>query len=480
MGVTISEGLITYNPAREDASIAPSREHWLGFVNGSLQQSASKEWFETTNPATGTRLGLVSRFSALDVDAAVDGARAGMHSWQQMAPSARAEVLFRTSRILQERAREFAVLETLDNGKTIRETRDIDVPLAAEWFFSHAGWADKLEWSGVRNPEPVGVVAGVIPWNFPLLMAAWKLAPALAAGCAVVLKPAETTPLTALLLADVLTEAGLPAGCVQILPGFGDLGEAICSHPGIDKIAFTGSTPVGRRLRSLAGSRPITLELGGKGANIVFADADLHQAVDGVVKGIFFNQGHVCCAGSRILVQERIHDDFVGLLTSRISHLRCGDPLDKNSEMGAVNSLKQKAIIDSYLESAAIDGCEIVHGSAPDGCFTPPTLILDVEPSMRVFNEEIFGPVASLVTFRTPEEAVQIANHTRYGLANGVWTQDGARSMWVASRLKSGVVWANTYNLFDPTAPFGGVRESGWGREGGRTGLQAYLKEGSR
>lgn len=449
-------------------------------MDGSLKESSSGEWFETTNPATSMSLGLVSRFSASDVDSAVAGARRGMALWQEMPPSARAEVLFRTSRILQERAREFAVLETLDNGKTIRETRDIDVPLAAEWFFAHAGWADKLEWLALRNPEPVGVVGAVIPWNFPLLMAAWKLAPALAAGCAVILKPAETTPLTALLLADVLSEAGLPPGCVQILPGFGDLGEAICAHPGVDKIAFTGSTPVGRRLRSIASGRPITLELGGKGANIVFADADIHQAVSGVVKGIFFNQGHVCCAGSRVLVQESILPDFVSLLKERVSRIRTGDPLDKNSEMGAINSLKQKSTIDSYLESAESDGCEIFQGSAPRGCFTPPTLLLGVEPSMSVFQEEIFGPLASLVSFRTPEEAVQLANHTRYGLANGVWTQDGAKSMWVASKLRSGVVWANTYNLFDPSAPFGGVRESGWGREGGALGMLSYLKEASR
>ena len=474
------EKQMQYAKALEDRKIAPVREHWLGYINGELAESASGEWFETTNPATGERLGLVSRFGAIDVGRAVAGAQRGMREWQAMKPDARGEVLYRVSRILQERAREFAVLETLDNGKTIRETRDIDVVLAAEWFFSHAGWADKLEWTMVRNAQPVGVVGAVIPWNFPLLMAAWKIAPALAAGCAVVLKPAETTPLTALLLADVLHEAGVPAGCVQILPGFGELGETLCRHQGIEKIAFTGSTRVGKQLRSIAGTRPITLELGGKGANIIYRDADIEQAVEGIVWGIFMNQGHVCCAGSRVLVEESIQDEVLIRLSQRVQKIRVGDPLDKNSDMGAINSRHQLDVVRSYVDSARSEGVHIIQGEAPEnGCFFPPTVLTNVEPTSQAFQEEIFGPVVSMSTFRTADEAVQMANHTRYGLAAGVWTQDGARAMWTASKLKAGVVWENTYNLFDPTAPFGGVRESGWGREGGRVGMNAYLKEGT-
>jgi aldehyde dehydrogenase (NAD+) len=383
--------------------------------------------------------------------------------------------------VVAERARELAVLETLDNGKPIRESRDVDVPTASAHLFHHAGWADKLGYAGMGpDPRPVGVVGSVIPWNFPLLMAAWKIGPALACGNTIVLKPAETTPLTALVLAEIAADAGLPPGVLNVLPGAGDVGAAVVGHDGLDKVAFTGSTDVGKEIqRRLAGTgRRLTLELGGKAANIVYDDAPLDQAVDGVVDGIFFNQGHVCCAGSRLLVQESIEQEFMELLHARIETLRVGDPLDKNTDVGAINSRPQ---LDRIVDLAAAGDAEGAHrwtSSCPlpeRGLFFPPTVFSGVEQTMRVAREEIFGPVLSVLTFRTPDEAIAKANNTPYGLSAGIWTEKGSKALWTAQRVRAGVVWTNTFNRFDPTAPFGGYRESGFGREGGRVGLAAYL-----
>jgi aldehyde dehydrogenase (NAD+) len=479
-GVAV-EPAMTYDAAREDVSFHTPRTEWRAFVDGESVVAADGAWFESANPATDVSLGRVAYCGAKDVDIAVRSAQAGQKRWGAMESADRAEVMYRISRILQERAREFAVLETLDNGKSIRETRDIDVPLAAEWFFSHAGWCDKLEWTGARNPQPHGVVGAVVPWNFPLLMAAWKVAPALAGGNSVVLKPAETTPLTALLLAEVCRDAGLPNGALNVIPGYGDTGEALMRHPGVSKLAFTGSTAVGKKLRSIAGDRPLTLELGGKGSNIVFADCDIDAAVEGVVWGIYMNQGHVCCAGSRLIVQESIHDEFVQRLEVRMARIRVGDPMDKNTDMGAINSAKQADAIRLHIARAVEQGAEVIQGVAPErSCYIAPTMLVGVHPGMNVWQDEVFGPVLSVSSFRTAEEAVEIANRTRYGLANGVWSSDGARAMWVSSRLRSGVVWLNTYNMFDSSSPFGGVRESGYGREGGVTGMRAYVKGGAR
>jgi len=384
--------------------------------------------------------------------------------------------------VVAERARELAVLETLDNGKPIRESRDVDVPTASAHLFHYAGWADKLGYAGMGpDPRPLGVVGAVIPWNFPLLMAAWKIAPALACGNTIVLKPAETTPLTALVLAEIAADAGLPAGVLNVLPGAGDVGAALVGHGGLDKVAFTGSTDVGKEIqRRLAGTgRRLTLELGGKAANIVYDDAPLDQAVDGVVDGIFFNQGHVCCAGSRLLVQESIAEEFETLLRARIETLRVGDPLDKNTDVGAINSRAQLGRIVDLAAAGDAEGAHRWTSSCPlpeRGLFFPPTVFSGVEQTMRVAREEIFGPVLSVLTFRTPDEAVAKANNTRYGLSAGIWTSNGAKALWTAQRVRAGVVWANTFNRFDPTAPFGGYRESGFGREGGRIGLEAYLQ----
>ena len=403
-----------------------------------------------------------------------------------MAPQERGKYLFRIARIMQERAREFAVLETMDNGKPIRETRDIDVPLAAAHFFYHAGWADKLKYAGAGdNPRPHGVVGQIIPWNFPLLMLAWKVAPALATGNTVVLKPAETTPLTALLFAEVCQQAGLPAGVVNIVTGDGATGSALVNHPDIDKIAFTGSTGVGKGIaRAIAGTgKSATLELGGKGANIVFDDSPIDQTVEGIVSGIFFNQGHVCCAGSRLLVQENVHDELIEKLKRRISQIRVGDPLDKNTDLGAINSAAQLARIKEISSSGDAEGA---HRWSPEctlpekGFWYPPTIFTGVTQANRIAQEEIFGPVLSVLTFRTPQEAIDKANNTPYGLSAGVWTEKGSRILWAAKQLKAGVIWANTFNKFDPASPFGGYKESGWGREGGRHGLAAYLKGGEK
>ena len=394
----------------------------------------------------------------------------------------RAKYLYRIARIIQERAREFAVLESLDNGKPIRESRDVDIPLAAAHFFYYAGWADKLEHAGFGpDPRPLGVAGQVIPWNFPLLMAAWKLAPALAAGNTCVLKPAETTPLTALLLAEVIQEAGLPPGTVNILTGDGATGQALVAHPGVDKIAFTGSTEVGKEIqRAVAGTgKKLTLELGGKAANVVFDDAPLDQAVEGIVNGIFFNQGHVCCAGSRLLVQESVADTVLDRLKRRLGTLRLGDPLDKNTDIGAINSRQQLDKINELSAAGEQEGAERWSLACPipeRGYWFPPTVFSGVSQAHRIAQEEIFGPVLSVLTFRTPEEAVAKANNTPYGLSAGIWTEKGSRIFWMAQRLRAGVVWANTYNRFDPASPFGGYRESGFGREGGRHGLAAYLK----
>lgn len=405
-----------------------------------------------------------------------------LKTWSKMPAKERGKYLFRIARIMQERAREFAVLETLDNGKPIRESRDVDVPLAAAHFFYHAGWADKLDYAGLGiNPKPHGVVGQIIPWNFPLLMLAWKIAPALATGNTVVLKPAETTPLTALLFAEICQQAELPAGVVNIITGDGATGAALVNHPGIDKIAFTGSTEVGKLIaRSIAISgKSVTLELGGKAANIVFEDAPIDEAVEGIVNGIFFNQGHVCCAGSRLIVQENIYDELLAKLKRRMSLIRVGDPLDKNTDLGAINSAAQLAKIKELSASGDTEGafrwnpdCQLPS----KGFWFAPTIFTGVTQSHRIAREEIFGPVLSVLTFRTPQEAIEKANNTPYGLSAGIWSEKGSRILWASKALKAGVIWANTFNKFDPASPFGGYKESGWGREGGRHGLAPYLK----
>jgi len=471
-----------YAPAPESRAVVDVDSTYGLFINGDWVDGRGTA-FKTVNPATEEVLADIHEASPDDVDLAVKAARtAYTRVWSRMSGADRGKYLFRIARILQERAREFAVLETLDNGKPIKETRDVDVPLAAAHFFYHAGWADKLSYAGYGpDPRPHGVVGQIIPWNFPLLMLAWKVAPALATGNTIVLKPAETTPLTALLFAEVCQQAQLPPGVVNIVTGAGDTGQAIVDHPGIDKIAFTGSTGVGKMIaRSIAGTRKkATLELGGKGANIVFDDAPIDQTVEGIVRGIFFNQGHVCCAGSRLLVQETVADEVVRRLQRRLSTLRVGDPLDKNTDVGAINSRAQLDRITSLVDAGEAEGAE----RWDNGCALPqkgfwfrPTLFSGVTQTHRIAQEEIFGPVLSVLTFRTPQEAVAKANNTPYGLSAGIWTDKGSRILWMADQLKAGVVWANTFNQFDPTSPFGGYKESGYGREGGRHGLEAYLK----
>jgi aldehyde dehydrogenase (NAD+) len=471
-----------YAPAPESREIVTIAGEYGLFVDGEFGPAADGQDFPTVNPATEEQLARVALAGPADVDRAVAAARhAYARIWGPMPGAERAKYLYRIARILQERAREFAVLESLDNGKPIRESRDVDIPLAAAHFFYYAGWADKLEYTGLgQSPGPLGVAGQVIPWNFPLLMAAWKLAPALAAGNTCVLKPAETTPLTALLLAEVCQQAGLPRGVVNVLTGAGGTGSALVSHPGVDKIAFTGSTEVGKEIsRAVAGTgKRLTLELGGKAANVVFDDAPVDQAVEGIVNGIFFNQGHVCCAGSRLLVQESVADIVTERLRDRLGTLRLGDPLDKNTDIGAINSREQ---LDKITALSAVGEAEGAQRWSPPcqlpdkGYWFPPTIFTGVSQSYRIAREEIFGPVLSVLTFRTPEEAVTKANNTPYGLSAGVWTEKGSRILWMAQRLRAGVVWANTYNRFDPASPFGGYRESGFGREGGRHGLAAYL-----
>jgi aldehyde dehydrogenase (NAD+) len=470
-----------YAPAPESRDIANLKPSYRMFVDGQFTDGTG-EPLKTINPATGEVLAEVSTASTADVDRAVKAARRAYDKvWGRMPGTERAKYLFRIARQIAERARELAVLESLDNGKPIRESRDVDVPIASAHFFYHAGWADKLGYAGYGpDPKPLGVAGQVIPWNFPLMMAAWKIAPALACGNTVVLKPAETTPLTALVLAEICQQADLPPGVVNILAGAGDIGAAVVSHPDVNKIAFTGSTAVGKQIQAaLAGSgKKLTLELGGKAANIVFEDAPLDQAVEGIVNGIFFNQGHVCCAGSRLLASESIVDELLAKLHSRISTLRVGDPLDKNTDVGAINSAEQLARITSLVAAGEDEGAERWTSPCPlpdKGFFFAPTVFSNVSQAMRIAREEIFGPVLSVLTFRTPDEAVAKANNTPYGLSAGVWTEKGSRILAITQQLRAGVVWANTFNRFDPTAPFGGYQESGFGREGGRAGLEAYL-----
>jgi aldehyde dehydrogenase (NAD+) len=471
-----------YAPAPESTAIVSIAPSYGLFIGGEFAAAASGGHFSTLNPATEEPLAEVAQAGRPDVDRAVAAARAAYDgAWGALPGRERAKYLYRIARVIQERSREFAVLESLDNGKPIKESRDVDVPLAAAHFFYYAGWADKLEHAGFGPvPRPVGVAGQVIPWNFPLLMAAWKLAPALAAGNTCVLKPAETTPLTALLLAEVIQQAGLPPGTVNVLTGDGATGQALVAHPGVDKIAFTGSTEVGKEIqRAVAGTgKRLTLELGGKAANVVFDDAPLDQAVEGIVNGIFFNQGHVCCAGSRLLVQESVADTVLDRLKRRLGTLRLGDPLDKNTDIGAINSRQQLDKITELSAAGEREGAERWSPPCPipaRGYWFPPTVFSGVSQSHRIAQEEIFGPVLSVLTFRTPEEAVAKANNTPYGLSAGVWTEKGSRIFWMAQRLRAGVVWANTYNRFDPASPFGGYRESGFGREGGRQGLAGYL-----
>jgi aldehyde dehydrogenase (NAD+) len=471
-----------YASAPESREIVSFKERYGLFVGGKEVAPRSRSWFTTVSPATEEPLAEVAQAGPKDVELAVDAARDAFEPWSAWKPAERAKVLFRIARVLQERSRELAVAESLDGGKPIKESRDVDLPLAAAHFFYYAGWADKLEYAFPnRRPRPLGVAAQIVPWNFPLLMLAWKIAPALACGNTVVLKPAETTPLTALLFADVCRQAQVPPGVVNIVTGDGETGAHLVRNPGIDKVAFTGSTEVGKAIqRELAGRGiALTLELGGKAANVVFEDAALDQAVEGIVNGIYFNQGHVCCAGSRLLVQESIHDQLVRKLKRRMATLRLGDPLDKNTDIGAINSRAQLDRITELVASGSEEGAEIYQPPCrlPEkGWWFAPTVFTNVAQSHRIAREEIFGPVLSVLTFRTPDEAVEKANNTMYGLSAGVWTEKGSRILWMADRLRAGVVWGNTFNRFDPASPFGGYKESGFGREGGRHGLEAYLR----
>ena len=470
-----------YAPAPESRDIARLKPSYGIFVNGEFRDGTG-EAIKTINPANEEPLAEIAEASAADVDDAVSAARRAYDkTWSKISGAQRSKYLFRIARAIQERARELAVLESLDNGKPIKESRDVDVPMAAAHFFYYAGWADKLPYAGFGpNPKPIGVAGQVIPWNFPLLMAAWKIAPALATGNTVVLKPAETTPLTAITLAEIIAECDLPPGVVNILPGGPNVGQAIVDHPDIDKIAFTGSTGVGKMIqKSVAASgKRLSLELGGKAANVIFDDAPIDQAVEGIVNGIFFNQGHVCCAGSRLLVQESVHDEVIAALQDRLQTLRLGDPLDKNTDIGAINSAAQLARIRELTDSGDAEGATRWSPVCPlpdKGFWFPPTVFTHVSQANRIAREEIFGPVLSVLTFRTPQEAVDKANNTPYGLSAGVWTEKGSLILWMANRLRAGVVWANTFNRFDPTSPFGGYKESGFGREGGRHGLESYL-----
>ncbi|MEU4468523.1 aldehyde dehydrogenase family protein [Streptomyces sp. NPDC024017] len=474
-----------YAPAPESRAIADIAPSYGLFIDGEFVEAADGKVFKTVSPSTEEVLSEVAQAGSEDVDRAVKAARRAFEKWSALPGAERAKYLFRIARIIQERSRELAVLETLDNGKPIKETRDADLPLVAAHFFYYAGWADKLDHAGFgANPRPLGVAGQVIPWNFPLLMLAWKIAPALATGNTVVLKPAETTPLSALFFADICRQAGLPKGVVNILPGYGDAGAALVAHPDVNKVAFTGSTAVGKEIaRTIAGTRKkVTLELGGKGANIVFDDAPIDQAVEGIVNGIFFNQGQVCCAGSRLLVQESIQEELLDSLKRRLSTLRLGDPLDKNTDIGAINSEEQLTRITSLVEQGEAEGAERWSPACElpeSGYWFAPTLFTNVTQAHRVARDEIFGPVLSVLTFRTPDEAVAKANNTPYGLSAGIWTEKGSRILAVANKLRAGVVWSNTFNKFDPTSPFGGYKESGFGREGGRHGLEAYLAPSS-
>ncbi|MFJ9207285.1 aldehyde dehydrogenase family protein [Streptomyces sp. NPDC102264] len=479
-----------YAPAPESRAIVDIAPSYGLFIDGEFTEASDGKVFKTVSPSTEEVLSEVAQAGADDIDRAVRAARKAFEKWSALPGAERAKYLFRIARIIQERSRELAVLETLDNGKPIRETRDADLPLVAAHFFYYAGWADKLDHAGFgrrttdggggASPRPLGVAGQIIPWNFPLLMLAWKIAPALATGNTVVLKPAETTPLSALFFADICRQAGLPKGVVNIVTGDGGTGAALVSHPGIDKIAFTGSTAVGKAIaREIAGTgKRATLELGGKGANIVFDDAPIDQAVEGIVTGIFFNQGQVCCAGSRLLVQESVQDELLDSLKRRLATLRVGDPLDKNTDLGAINSAEQLARITALADAGEAEGAERWSPACElpsSGYWFAPTVFTNVTQAHTIARDEIFGPVLSVLTFRTPEEAVAKANNTQYGLSAGIWTEKGSRILAVAGKLRAGVVWANTFNKFDPTSPFGGYKESGYGREGGRHGLEAYL-----
>ncbi len=474
--------LLDYAPAPESTAIVTVPDRKGLFIGGEWVKPVEDGWFPSINPATEETLGEVAEATADDVDKAVHVAHDAFENvWGTMPGAERAKYLYRLARAVQERSRELAILETMDGGKPIRESRDIDLPLVASHFFHHAGWADKLEYAFQgRATRPLGVAAQIIPWNFPLLMAAWKLAPALATGNTVVLKPAETTSLSALVLAEIIAECDFPPGVVNIITGAGATGQALVEHPGVQKVAFTGSTAVGKQIaRSAAGTdKRLTLELGGKGAHIVFEDAPLDQVVEGIIDGIFFNQGHVCCAGSRLLVQEPIHDVLMDKLTRRMETLRVGDPLDKNTDVGAINSAEQLARIEAMVQAGVDEGATIHQPSCDlpgNGFWFRPTVFTGVGASHRIAREEVFGPVLSVMTFRTAEEAVAKANDSAYGLSAGVWTEKGSRILWMADRLRAGVVWANTFNQFDPTSPFGGYQESGYGREGGIPGLEGYV-----
>lgn len=475
-----------YDPAPESTDHITLDKRYGLFINGDFVPPTRGRYFDTINPATEEKLSRVADASSEDVDKAVKAAREAYRStWGRMKAAERGKYIYRIARIIQERAREFSVIESLDGGKPIRESRDIDVPLAAAHFFYYAGWADKLEYAFPgRTARPLGVAGQIIPWNFPLLMAAWKIAPALACGNTVVLKPAETTPLTALKLAEVIADAGLPPGVVNIITGSGVAGAALVEHPGVDKIAFTGSTKVGRIIqKTLAGTKKkYTLELGGKAANIIFADAAIDQAVEGIVNGIFFNQGHVCCAGSRLLVQESVADEVIAKLKDRMETLIVGDPLDKNTDIGAINSPMQLEKIESYLKIGREEGGEMYQSSCrlpKKGYWCRPTIFTGVSQSNRVVQDEIFGPVLAIQTFRRYDEAIMKANNTPYGLSGGIWTDKGAKIFKMTQAIRAGVIWANTFNKFDPTSPFGGYKESGVGREGGLHGLGAYVKLGA-
>ena len=473
----------SYAPAPESTDHVTIENRYDLFIGGKFVPPSKGNYFNTINPATEKRLSSVAEAEKTDVNRAVKAARTAYDKyWSKLTATERGKYIFRIARVLQERAREFAVIESLDGGKPIRESRDIDVPLAAAHFFYYAGWADKLEYAFPgRTAEPVGVAGQVIPWNFPLLMAAWKIAPALAAGNTVVLKPAETTPLTALKLAELLRDIDLPPGVVNIVTGAGNTGAALVNHPGIDKIAFTGSTAVGKIIqKAVAGTdKKYTLELGGKAANIVFEDAAIDQAVEGIVNGIFFNQGHVCCAGSRLFVQESIHDELIDRLKDRMETLIVGDPLDKNTDIGAINSKMQLKRINAYLKIGTAEGAELYQSACavPEkGYWCRPTLFLNASQSHRIVQEEIFGPVLAVQTFRTVDEAISKANNTPFGLSAGVWSDKGAKVFKVSNKMRAGVVWANTFNKFDPSSPFGGYKESGVGREGGVHGLLPYVR----
>lgn len=471
-----------YAQAPESQDHIQIKKRYDLFINGKFEEPQSKKYFKTTNPANAEILAEIAEASEADVDRAVKAARNAFKKWSGLPAKERGKYIFRIARLIQERARELAVIESLDGGKPIRESRDIDIPLAANHFFYYAGWADKLEYAFPgRKVKPLGVAGQIIPWNFPLLMAAWKLAPALATGNTVVLKPAETTPLTAMKLAEIIRDSGLPPGVVNIVTGAGKTGAFLVEHPDVDKIAFTGSTAVGKFIqKAISGSsKKLTLELGGKGANIVFEDAALDQAVEGIINAIFFNQGHVCCAGSRLFVQESVADLVISKLKVRLNSLFVGDPLDKNTDVGAINSKKQLQTINKYIEIGKNEGGQIYQPECnlPDGGnWCPPTLFLNVSQSHRIVQEEIFGPVLTIQTFRTIDEVIEKANNSPYGLSAGVWTDKGSKIFHLTKKLKAGVVWANTYNKFDATSPFGGYKESGFGREGGLHGLKPYIK----